>query len=488
MKKIQKALITLVAALTLATNVAGLASCGGNKGYGDVNYVAYDGSKVTITFYHTMGQGLQTAFNEYYPEFQKLFPNITVEGAGAKKANDYTTLRNQISTELSAGNGPNVSICYPDHVALYNIAGAVAPLDGFIEMTDPVEHADGTTEPMGFTQAQLDDFYDIFYNEGKQYGDGKTYSLPFYKSTEVLYYNKEFFDANNLTPPTTWDEMETLCKRIKEIDTSSTNIPLGYDSEANWFITMTEQMGTPYTSSKKGEYFLFDTAENRAEVERFRRWYDLKYFTTQALNNDNYTSKLLEQTDKSQPHSYMCIGSTGGAAYQVGEMVDGKYLFEVGIAQIPQYDTNDPKVIQQGPSVCVFKKDNDQEVAASWLFVKYFTSSPEFQALSSMKNGYTPVIKSASQLPGYQSQLQLLNSMQGSDRNALIQLATAQQAVAQMDAYFTSPVFEGSSAARDEVGYMMEACISNPLGGKTAAQLIQEKFSQTITKLRADYE
>lgn len=44
-----------------------------------------------------------------------------------------------------------------------------------------------------------------------------------------LYYNKTFFDANGLTPPTTWDEMEALCNKIVEIDPYS--IPLGYDSE-----------------------------------------------------------------------------------------------------------------------------------------------------------------------------------------------------------------------------------------------------------------
>ena len=70
------------------------------------------------------------------------------------------------------------------------------------------------------------------------------YTLPMSKSTEVLYYNKTFFDANGLTPPTTWDEMEALCNKIVEIDPYS--IPLGYDSENNWFITMTEQLKTPW--------------------------------------------------------------------------------------------------------------------------------------------------------------------------------------------------------------------------------------------------
>ena len=62
------------------------------------------------------------------------------------------------------------------------------------------------------------------------------YTLPMSKSTEALYYNKTFFEKNGLSVPTTWDEMEAVCARIKEIDPAC--VPLGYDSEANWFITM----------------------------------------------------------------------------------------------------------------------------------------------------------------------------------------------------------------------------------------------------------
>ena len=50
----------------------------------------------------------------------------------------------------------------------------------------------------------------------------------------------------------------------------------------------------------------------------------------------------------------MCIGSTGGATYQQPKQTNGVYEFEVGIAPIPQVDPAKPKVISQGPSVCIF--------------------------------------------------------------------------------------------------------------------------------------
>ena len=82
---------------------------------------------------------------------------------------------------------------------------------------------------------------------------------------------------------------------------------------------------------------------------------------------------------------------------------DGNYPFEVGIATIPQADASNRKVISQGPSVCIFKKANVQEEYASWLFVKYLTTSVDFQAEFSMASGcirrsFEPVCR---QVPGY---------------------------------------------------------------------------------------
>ena len=143
----------------------------------------YDGSAVTIVFYHTMGQNLRNVLEAYIVEFNKLYPNITIEHS---QVGGYDDVRNQISTEITVGNQPNIAYCYPDHVATYNISKAVYPLDALIANMAEVTRADGTTERMGLTQKQINDFIPGYYNEGKQFGDGKMYTLPLSKSTEVL--------------------------------------------------------------------------------------------------------------------------------------------------------------------------------------------------------------------------------------------------------------------------------------------------------------
>ena len=405
----------------------------------------YDGSAVTVKFYHTMGQNLSKVLDEYIPEFNELFPNITIEW---QQVGGYDDVRDQIKNELMVGNEPNVAYCYPDHVALFNKASAVQTLDELIASKAEVKHADGTTEILGLTDEQIADYIEGYYKEGTAFGDGLMYTMPFSKSTEVLYYNKTFFDEHNLSVPTTWDEMYDVCKKIKEIEPLST--PLGYDSEANWFITLCEQSGSDYTSAT-GDHYLFNNETNRNFMEKLNGWYQEGLITTQALNG-GYTSSLFVATGEKK--SYMSIGSSAGATHQRPEKVDGKYPFEVGIATIPQVNPAAPRAISQGPSVCIFKKANMQEVYATWLFVKFLTTNVGFQADFARASGYVPVIKSVETDDIFKD---FVSKADGGDYIAALSMKVC---LSQVDAYFVSPAFLGSSTARDEVGSLLQKCLS----------------------------
>ena len=425
----------------------------------------YDGSEVTVTFYHTMGQNLRDVLDAYIAEFNKLYPNIHIEHS---QVGGYDDVRDQISTEITVGNQPSMAYCYPDHVAMYNLADAVVILDDLISSRIEVARADGTTEFLGLTEEQVADFIEGYYNEGKQFGDNLMYTLPLSKSTEVLYYNKTFFEANGLTVPTTWEELEAVCAQIKELDPDS--IPLGYDSEANWFITMCEQYGSPYTSAS-GDHYLFNNEQNRAFVKMFNDWYQKGYLTTQTLYGA-YTSGLFVASEGTR--SYMSIGSSAGATHQRPDKVNNEYPFEVGIATIPQVDVSNPKVISQGPSLCIFQKENPQEVIASWLFVKFLTTNVEFQAEFGMASGYVPVLKSVSENPVYASYLE------SADGGNYISALAARVCLEQERAYYTSPAFNGSSAAREQVGALMNKCLTI-ISGDIEAQ-IEEAFEDAVAE------
>jgi len=151
----------------------------------------------------------------------------------------------------------------------------------------------------------------------------------------------------------------------------------------------------------------------------------------------------------------MCIGSSAGATYQLPAQVNGAYPFEVGVAPIPQVSKATASVISQGPSLCLFKSANVQEVNASWLLMKYLTTNVGFQAQFSMVSGYVPVIKSA-----FQNETYIEEFLNKGDTGAGIAASSVKVCVEQADNYFYSPAFVGSSEARDQVGGVMAAAMT----------------------------
>ena len=465
----KKSLVSLILVISMVLSIFALSGCSKEMPDFAMPEGGYDGSAVTIVFYHTMGQTLQAELNKAISAFNELYPNITIDH---KQVGGYDDVRDQISTELNAQRQPNIAYCYPDHIALYNKAGAVVTLDQFIESTQVVTRADGTTEILGLTAEQVDDFVEGYWNEGNSFGDGKMYSLPLSKSTELLFYNKDFFDKHNLTVPKTWDEMAALCEQIRKIDNNC--IPLGYDSEANWFITLCEQYGYPYTSLEKDNHFQFNTEKHYELVEMIRDWYNKRYVTTQEIYGA-YTSTLFTETGADKLKSYMSIGSSGGTAHQAPTADgDGQYPFEVGIATIPQVDPENPKAISQGPSLCILQNENPQEVLASWLFMKFLCTDVAFQADFSMASGYVPVIESAQEDPFYQN---FLSKANGSD---YITALGASVCLEQADAYFTSPAFSGSTVAREQVGELLIKCMTEPWSETELRAKIKKAFEDAI--------
>ena len=160
--------------------------------------------------------------------------------------------------------------------------------------------------------------------------------------------------------------------------------------------------------------------------------------------------------------------------HQRPEATDDGYAFEVGIAPIPQVNPDAPKAISQGPSLCIFESDNKQEVVASWLFVKFLTTDPAFQAEFSMTSGYMPVIKSVENVPAYK------NFLDNADGGEHIQALAVKVGREMSNMYFVSPAFNGSSVARDKVGVLMQYCFVTPADDVDA--MIDKAFKDAIVE------
>ena len=374
-----------------------------------------------------MGSANRALLDRMIVEFNKLYPDVKIDH---NQAGDYGALYNKLNSAIPAGTMPTMAFCYPDNVADYMASNAVVNINDYLK-----------DEKLKFTEEDgLEaDFIESYWKEGQEYQTEGMYSVPYAKSTEVLFYNKTFFNENNLTVPTTWDEMWTLCRHIKNDIIKdnpkypSIEFPLGYDSDANLFITMCEQRGIPYTTNEgvtqASDHVKFNNDQAKAMATELVGYMDEGLFKTKGcLPNNAYTSTYFTENK-----IVMSIGSTGGTSYQTSDN------FEVAVAPAPTMDGTG-KYVSQGPSICFFKKGSKEVKEAAWNFYKFIVRAHNTAAYSA-STGYEPVRNSAYDNTDYQEYLE------GDSLQAKTSYATSQI----KNRYFTSAVYNGSAAARDAV-------------------------------------
>ena len=91
-----------------------------------------------------------------------------------------------------------------------------------------------------------------------------------------------------------------------------------------------------------------------------------------------------------------------------------------------------------------------------------------------MKSGYVPVIQSVAENPVY---AEFLNKADGGDGIAAL---SAKVCLEQKDAYYTSPAFNGSSVARDQVGYLIQTCLVENWKDSEVADKIKSEFAKAV--------
>ena len=473
-----KTLLGLLAALALC-------SCGGGTSDPASSSTQPDGSEasssqeafdpdtpVTIKFWHTMGKQNEDILTGMIREFNKVYPNITVEESSA--SGSYDDLCSLVLSNVSTGNLPTMAFCYPDHVAEYIDRNAVVNMETYVdhELYGFTEEEGKSVDDQGAVRVGAADFVRSFWEEGKEYMKEGLYSVPFAKSTEALFYNKTLFDQNGYEVPKTWDEMWDLCRRIRSDypamgdDGEYTYYPLGYDSDSNLFITLCEQLGLDYTTNdltNHDSHFIFNNEGVRGMLTELKGLYDEGLFKTKGTSaNSTYTS-----TKFTSGEIFMSIGSTGGTSY------NDTQNFEVGVAVPPTTDLNDPAVISQGPSICFFNRATKAQTTAAWLFYK-FISNAQNSVIYGVSTGYQPVRYSSYETPVYERFLE----ESGADN---IFVKVAETSATMFDDYFTSPVFVGSAKARDEVGKVVPSVL---MGTKSVNDALNQAMSNCVNYTR----
>jgi len=141
---------------------------------------------IVIDFYYpsAVDANLQALFERYAEMFSAQYPNVTVN---VNYTGSYTQTRDTIRTELDAGQtGPDVAVMLAIDLFSFIENGSIMPAQMFIDQME-----DG--------EAFVADFFPAFLLNSVD-EDGVVWSIPFQRSTPILYYNKDLFAEAGLDP------------------------------------------------------------------------------------------------------------------------------------------------------------------------------------------------------------------------------------------------------------------------------------------------
>ena len=475
--------------------IALLASCHGSRRLQPFDMPeSFDTNKqYEITFWakNDNNKTQQEIYYKAIEDFEKIYPNIKVN---LKPFVNYNDIYREVLTNIQTGTTPNVCITYPDHIATY-ISGEniVVPLDGLISDD---KYGLGGSE-VRFDSPTAEEMIVKFLDEGKI--DGIQYAIPFMRSTEACYINKDLVEALGYTLPDelTWDFIFEVSAAALEpvgvndkgepiyINGQTVMIPFLYKSTDNMMIQMLKQKGYEY-SNEDGEILMFNDDTK-----------DLLYMVADKVTEGSFTTfSISAKYPGDLINAGRCIfgiDSTAGATWIGTEApnyeinADSIVKFELAVRPIPQFDLENPAMISQGPSVCIFNKSDSGEVLASWLFAQYLLTN-EVQIAYSQTEGYVPVTSKAQQSEEYLDYLSRAGQLDengSTDFYYAPKIAASKILLDNIDNTFITPVFNGSASLRNAAGYLIEETGKSVKRGITINDAQLEK---TFDKVKSLYK
>ncbi len=238
----------------------------------------------------------------------------------------------------------------------------------------------------------LDGFYPAFL--ANSHADGKTWSVPFQRSTAIFYYNKAAFKDSGLDPdkfPTTWASLADTAAKLVQRDSSG--------KVTRWGIKMASDLGNAQ--------WTFGALANQAEQKLMNEAGTEVYFnqpkTIEAMTywrglSDAHHAAPEGMSSWSQLSPDFLSGNTAIIQHTTGNLanVRDKAPFPFGVAGLA--GKNSPHTVVGGGNLYFFKNANPEELQAALRFARWVTA-PERAAEWSIRTGYIATSPAAYETP-----------------------------------------------------------------------------------------
>ncbi len=323
--------------------------------------------ELTFNYPIAVGGPITRIIDGYCAEFERKNPDVRVRPVYAGTYQDTLT---KTLTAARAGNAPETACLLSVDIFTLIDEDVIVPWDDL----------------PGADRAWLDSFYPAFL-ENSRWG-GKTWGIPFQRSTKVLYWNKEMFRDAGLDPevaPATWAEQVAFAKRLTKREG---------DQVVHWGIQIPSS-GFPYWLfqglTTQNDVRLMNPEGNRTFFDHPRVVEALQYWMDLSMTHRVHPPGIVEwgttPRDFFERKVAMMWTTTGNLTN-----VRRNAPFPFGVAMLPAGRRRGSAT--GGGNIYVFKKANAAQREAAVRFAKFLTS-PELAAQWGIDTGYVAVTPAA---------------------------------------------------------------------------------------------
>ncbi len=329
-----------------------------------------------VSFYYPVAVGgpITKIVDGLAADFEKENPGIKLK---AIYSGSYTDSLTKALTAVKSGEPPVTSILLSTDMYTLIDEDAIQPFDDLIKTPED--------------KAWLKRFYPAFM-ENSQTG-GKTWGIPFQRSTIVLYYNKEMFKEAGLDPnrpPATWKEMTEYAQKLTKRDASGKVTQWGVQIPSSGFpywlfqALVIENGGT--LTNPAGTQTFYDKPE---VIGALQYWVDLvnKY----KVHPEGIVDWGATPKDFFEKKVAMVWTTTGNLT-----SMRNNAKFDFGVAMLPSGKQRGSPT--GGGNFYLFKKSTSAQRAAAFKFIKWVTQ-PSRAAQWGIDTGYVAVRADAWETP-----------------------------------------------------------------------------------------
>ena len=325
-------------------------------------------AQTEVSFYYPVAVGgpITKIIDGYAADFEKENPGIKLKPIYSGSYQESIT---KALTAVKSGEPPVMSILLSTDMYTLIDEEAIVPFDPLVKTADD--------------KAWLKSFYPAFM-ENSQTG-GKTWGIPFQRSTIVLYYNKEMFKEAGLDPskpPENWTQMREYAQKLTKRDASGKVTQWGVQIPSSgfpyWLFQGLAIQNGAQLMNPAGTQTFYDKPE---VIGALQYWLDLinKY----KVHPEGIVEWGTTPKDFFEKKVAMIWTTTGNLTN-----IKTNAKFDFGVAMLPASKQRGSPT--GGGNFYIFAKSTPAQREAAMKFIKWVTS-PQRAAQWGIDTGYVAV-------------------------------------------------------------------------------------------------